>query len=71
MIAKHTLVVKIRVVLLLYLIGKCREPRNQCFSSCWYLERTLYLYYNKVLRADYISRSTKICSPSAARILVH
>jgi hypothetical protein len=50
-----------------------REPYNKCFSPCWYFERTLYLCcsasYHKAFRAD-ISRRTKICAPSATRILV-
>jgi hypothetical protein len=50
-----------------YCIGQMRTM--QCFSSC-YFERTLYLYYHKVFCADYISRSIKICAPSAAQILV-
>ena len=49
------------------------RPYNKCFSCCWYFERTAFIIFtvaHKALPADYISRSTKICAPSATRILV-
>ena len=48
----------------LVLVGILNAPLY--FSPCWYFERALSIRVaHKALLADYISRSTKICAPSA------